>query len=134
MRCLVEISQAEAALTKTSFAASAMASRALTESAASPPSHQRKAWVSSNSRKPLFPPRQFFFGQGFEKLGSDGHDALERTEFSLGRLRNVRREFGDRSLAAGQNDFLARFYAGEQFGEIGLSRVNGDSGHGVLIS
>jgi hypothetical protein len=49
-RYLLEISQAETALTKTSLSGSAIASRAASENARSPASYQRSMWVSSSRR------------------------------------------------------------------------------------
>jgi hypothetical protein len=56
IRCLVAISQAEAALTRTALAGAAIAACAAGDNRASPASHQSSAWVSSSRRIDQRPP------------------------------------------------------------------------------
>src|SRR6185312_2894519 len=71
-RCLVAISQVEAALTKTSLAGSPIASRARAGRASSPDSHQTSAWVSSRRRTALLLPDLELAGrQRLEEAGLD---------------------------------------------------------------
>src|SRR4051794_40830347 len=109
MRCFVAISQADAALMKMPLASSAIAVRATAESAASPESHQSRAWVSSSSCMLLFPRCLFLLRQGFGKFRSDADDSMQRPEPAPGQRRLVRHEFGDRLLATRQDDLLTGF-------------------------
>ena len=75
-RYLVAISQAEAALMKTSFSGSAIAARAASDNAWSPARHHRNAWGVEQqthgleARGTLLPAFHLFRRQRLEKLGS----------------------------------------------------------------
>ena len=70
-RCLVAISQADAALINTSFASFSIARRAASDNRSLPASHQRNAWVSSRSRNAYVSQAESSAsGSGSKKLSS----------------------------------------------------------------
>jgi len=131
-RCFVEISQIEAALTKTGSNSSFMASPARTLSFSSPANHQRKACVSRRSRVTSFPFRQLGVRHRLEKLRPDAHKTFERAELTLGRRRIDGRETCDWSSAPSDDDFFSGLDSREKLGKIGLRRTDGDDGHQML--
>src|ERR1700733_1505320 len=129
---IVEISQIEAALTKTGSNSSFMASRARTLSFSSPANHQRKASVSRRSRVTLLPFGQLGLGHGLEELRPDAHKTFERAELALGRRRIDGREACDWSSAPSDDDFFSGLNSREKLGKIGLRCMDGDDGHQML--
>src|ERR1700734_4289038 len=131
-RCLVEISQIDAALTKKGSNSSFMASRARALSFSSPANHQRKACVSRRSRVTLLPFGQLGLGHGLEELRPDAHKTFERAELALGRRRIDGREACDWSSAPSDDDFFSGLNSREKLGKIGLRCMDGDDGHQML--
>src|ERR1700722_1299224 len=131
-RCLVEISQIDAALTKTGSNSSFMASRARALSFSSPANHQRKACVSSRRRVTSLPLCQLGVGHWLEKLRSYSQHALECAELTLGRRRIDGRETRDWSSAPRDNDFFSGLNSREKLGKIGLRSMYGHSRHLAL--
>jgi hypothetical protein len=123
---LVVISHAEAALTNTAFASSAIRRRAVIDSRRSPSGHHRKACVSSSRRTSALLAR-FFWRERIEKRARDFCSSTHGAESSPRPDELQTRQAGDRHLPAGNDDLVAPLVTNNtaEFGRVkGLTLEN----------
>ena len=87
--------------------------------------------MSSSKRTPHSQSFNSLSGNGSKNSGPTDPFPLSLPNLTL-RLGGYRNDLDDRVLASGQHDFLARFGAGDELGQVGLGSVDGIGRHAEI--